>query len=287
MKRVINYAIILSLGIILGCSVMFFIKTDGIAWLYNKKVETTNFSNSKSTKENNKSTVSNDNNSTSNDVKKENSSEASNNVANKENNNNNSTVTNTVKKANGIDIGEKRVLNINQQIQKVWHYCAPTTVSMILSSRNINVDQFQLAKEMGTYEPFGTHNKDAIRILNKHMFGYETPQKNQAGYRLEHVSNVDSNTIKVFSDRIKENIANGYPMYYTFDVSKVYPGKKGEHNVIGTGYALKPNSEEIALLYYIDPSPNAQDATYGGLKVITPEKLLSSMLTSEEPNYGW
>lgn len=76
-------------------------------------------------------------------------------------------------------------------------------------------------------------------------------------------------------------------MYYTFDVSKVYPGKTGEHNVIGIGYALAPNNEEIALLYYLDPSVNEQDATYGGLKVITPEKRLNAMLTCEEPNYAW
>lgn len=140
---------------------------------------------------------------------------------------------------------------------------------------------------MGTYDPFGTHNKDAIRILNKHVFGYEYPQVSQSGYRLEEVVSADKQAIKLLRQRVKDNIKNGYPMYYTFDVSKVYPGKTGEHNVIGIGYALAPNNEEIALLYYLAPSVNEQDASYGALKVITPEKLLNAMLTCEEPNYAW
>ena len=60
-------------------------------------------------------------------------------------------------------------LNVTPQVQKVWYYCAPTSVSMILSYRGVYVDQFTLAKEMGTYEPFGTHNKDAIRVINKNL----------------------------------------------------------------------------------------------------------------------
>ena len=76
-------------------------------------------------------------------------------------------------------------LNVTPQVQKVSSYCAPTSVSMILSYRGVYVDQFTLAKEMGTYEPFGTHNKDAIRVLNKYMFGYEFPATGQGGYRLE------------------------------------------------------------------------------------------------------
>ncbi|MBU0279255.1 MULTISPECIES: C39 family peptidase [unclassified Gemella] len=187
----------------------------------------------------------------------------------------------------GVKIGKKFVLDVNQQIQKEWYYCAPTTVSMILSAKDKDVDQYTLAKEMGTYEPFGTHNKDAIRILNKYMFGYEYPADNQSGYRLESVSLVNEEVLATFKKRLKKNIEDGYPMYYTFDMSKVYEGRQGEHNVVGIGYALTPDESDIALLYYIDPSYKVQDATYGGLKVITPEQLLTAMLTCEEPNYAW
>lgn len=217
---------------------------------------------------------------------------------NQKNEVNNSSTTNSIKEKEvtnpnekkivleGIPITSKKVLNVVGQIQKERVYCAPTAVSMMLSALGKNVDQYTLAKDMGTYEPFGTHNKDAIRILNKYLFGYEYPQENQNGYRLETVNVVDNNTLKLFKERVKKNIDDGYPMYYTMDVSKVYPGLRGEHNVIGTGYALDEKGE-LAILYYIDPSPAVQDKNYGGLRVITPEKLLTSMLTCEERNYAW
>lgn len=57
-------------------------------------------------------------------------------------------------------------------------------MSMILSTQGKFVSQRQLAQEMGTYVPFGTHNKDSIRVLNQHLFGYSVPKDGQAGYRL-------------------------------------------------------------------------------------------------------
>lgn len=71
--------------------------------------------------------------------------------------------------------GTRHILKVDQQIQQAWNTCAPTTVSMMLSAKGITVSQEQLAKEMGTDESFGTHNADAIRVLNKYLFGYETP----------------------------------------------------------------------------------------------------------------
>ena len=180
-------------------------------------------------------------------------------------------------------------LNVTPQVQKVWYYCAPTSVSMILSYRGVYVDQFTLAKEMGTYEPFGTHNKDAIRVLNKYMFGYEFPVTGQAGYRLEAVvgGTQSAQEILLFKQRLKKNIKDGYPMYLTMDVSKIYPGLKGEHNVTAIGYIETEDGSDIKYVYYLDPAPKVQDSVYGGLKIETPEKLLNSMLTCEEPNYAW
>lgn len=180
----------------------------------------------------------------------------------------------------------KRQLSVLPQIQEKAHYCVPATVSMILSSRGISVSQDQLAQAMGTYLPFGTHNRDGIRVLNRYLFGYETPSDGQAGYRLETVTDV-AQQLPAFKDRLVKNIADGYPMYYTLDLSKVYTGLFGEHNVIGVGYALTADETDIALIYYIDPLAEVQDPTQKGLKVMTPEQLLTAIVSCQEPHYAW
>lgn len=181
------------------------------------------------------------------------------------------------------------MLEVPQQVQRAWNTCAPTAVSMMLSIRGISVSQEQLAAEMGTDEDFGTHNADAIRILNKHLFGYETPTGNQAGYRLATVTDASTSSqdMKLFKERLVQNIKDGYPMYYTIDNSVMYLGKAGEHNLIGIGYVSTPDGKDVAYVYYIDPSYTAQDSTYGGLKMVTPEELLRAMVPCIEPNYGW
>lgn len=186
-------------------------------------------------------------------------------------------------------LARKKMLPVNAQLQEVWYYCAPTTVSMMLASRGMLVNQYQLAKEMGTYEPYGTHNRDAIRILNRHLFGYEQPADGQAGYRLATVMDASHNSedMRLFKERVRKDIDDGYPLYYTFMVEQMYPGKKGEHNVIGIGYELTADGQDVSAIYYLDPSPSVQDATYGGLKKVTPEEMLSAMVTAGEPNYAW
>lgn len=185
--------------------------------------------------------------------------------------------------------GIKYLLDVKHQVQRAWNTCAPTTVSMILSSQGIEVSQEVLAEEMGTDTSFGTHNADAIRVLNRYLFGYDIPVGDQAGYRLATVTTADPNSeqMRLFKEHLKQNIADGYPLYYTFDTAKVYPGSKGEHNVIGIGYQLSEDGTDIAYIYYIDPSYTKQDATYGGLKKITPIELFEAMLTCVEPNYAW
>ncbi|KHD44642.1 hypothetical protein NC01_07075 [Streptococcus uberis] len=76
-------------------------------------------------------------------------------------------------------------------------------------------------------------------------------------------------------------------MYYTFEVSKIYPGKNGEHNVIGIGYQLSKDGKDVEYIYYHDPSYAVIDSTYGGLKKVTLAELLQAMLTCVEPNYAW
>ena len=183
----------------------------------------------------------------------------------------------------------RKLLPIPLKLQEEWYFCAPATVHMMLASRGVSVSQHQLAKEMGTYNPYGTHNRDAIRVLNQNLFGYPEPSGNQAGYRLATVTDArpDSEDIRLFKERVRKDIDDGYPLYYTFNVAQLYPGKSGEHNVIGVGYELTADGKDISAIYYLDPDTHVQDPTYGGLKKLTPEELLAAMATCGEKNYAW
>ena len=151
--------------------------------------------------------------------------------------------------------GIRKLLPIPLKLQEEWYFCAPATVHMMLASQGVSVSQHQLAKEMGTYNPYGTHNRDAVRVLNQHLFGYPEPSGNQAGYRLATVtdSRPDSEDVRLFKERVRKDIDDGYPLYYTFNVAQIYPGKSGEHNVIGVGYELTADGKDIAAIYYLDP----------------------------------
>ena len=183
----------------------------------------------------------------------------------------------------------RKLLPIPLKLQEEWYFCAPATVHMMLASRGVSVSQHQLAKEMGTFEPYGTHNRNAIRVLNQNLFGYPEPSGNQAGYRLVTVTDArpDSEDIRLFKERVRKDIDDGYPLYYTFNVAQIYPGKSGEHNVIGVGYELTADGKDISAIYYLDPDTHVQDPTYGGLKKLTPEELLAAMVTCGEKNYAW
>ena len=188
-----------------------------------------------------------------------------------------------------VNQGIRKLLPIPLKLQEEWYFCAPATVHMMLASRGVSVSQHQLAKEMGTYNPYGTHNRDAIRVLNQNLFGYPEPSGNQAGYRLVTVTDArpDSEDIRLFKERLRKDIDDGYPLYYTFNVAQIYPGKSGEHNVIGVGYELTADGKDISAVYYLDPDTHVQDPTYGGLKKLTPEELLAAMATCGEKNYAW
>lgn len=185
--------------------------------------------------------------------------------------------------------GIRKLLPISLKLQEEWYFCAPATVHMMLASRGVSVSQHQLAKEMGTYNPYGTHNRDAIRVLNQNLFGYPEPSGNQAGYRLVTVTDArpGSEDIRLFKERVRKDIDDGYPLYYTFNVAQIYPGKSGEHNVIGVGYELTADGKDISAIYYLDPDTHVQDPNYGGLKKLTPEELLAAMVTCGEKNYAW
>lgn len=183
----------------------------------------------------------------------------------------------------------RKRLEVPMQIQRAWNTCAPTSVSMILAYRGVQASQEELARVMGTDETFGTHNVNAIRVLNQYLFGYAEVPEGQAGYHLATVTSSASNSedMRLFKERLRKNIDDGYPLYYTIDNASIYPGHKGEHNVVGTGYELSADGSDVLAVYYIDPSYTVQDPVYGGLKKVTPEELLTAMCACQEPNYAW
>ena len=183
----------------------------------------------------------------------------------------------------------RKRLEVPMQIQRAWNTCAPTSVSMILAYRGVQASQEELARAMGTDETFGTHNVNAIRVLNQYLFGYAEVPAGQAGYHLATVTSSAPNSedMRLFKERLRKNIDDGYPLYYTIDNASIYPGHKGEHNVVGTGYELSADGSDLLAVYYIDPSYTVQDPVYGGLKKVTPEELLAAMCACQEPNYAW
>lgn len=52
----------------------------------------------------------------------------------------------SIENLHGVAIGARYKLNIKPQLQQKWYFCAPTTVSMMLSARNIVADQTILAQ---------------------------------------------------------------------------------------------------------------------------------------------
>lgn len=194
-------------------------------------------------------------------------------------------------RVNGINIDKKYMLPVKTQAQQKWFWCAPTTVSMILGSRGVNVSQSQLASEMGAYEPFGAHNKDAVRVLNRYLFGYETLENGQSGYRLEKITSSSGEELRRFKDRVIKNTKDGYPLYLTVDLSKLYPGRSNpaEHNVVGAGYISTPDDRDVTLLYIVDPYSKFHDSANGWLKIFKPEEVLEAAISSSvtEPYYAW
>ena len=141
----------------------------------------------------------------------------------------------------------RKRLEVPMQIQRAWNTCSSTSVSMILAYMGVQASQEELARAMGTDETFGTHNVNAIRVLNQYLFGYAEVPAGQAGYHLATVTSsaLNSEDMRLFKERLRKNIDDGYPLYYTIDNASIYPGHKGEHNVVGTGYELSADGSDV------------------------------------------
>ncbi len=125
----------------------------------------------------------------------------------------------------------------------------------------VNSFQRQLAQEMGTYVPFGTHNKDAICVLNQHLFGYSSLK--EGSHRLS--SRMQVQILK------RQTIQGARSQKYWWWLSNVtlYPFqnlslKNGEHNVIGIDRGIDPRRE--GYFSHLFRLMTQQDPVYGGLK---------------------
>lgn len=174
-------------------------------------------------------------------------------------------------------MGHSYLISTPQIYQANEFYCAPTAVNMMLASQGIAADQWQLAKEMGTGT--GTYLPDAVRVLNRYMYGYEAPNAYQAGYRMERAVNTAA-SFQLFKQRVMQNIKDGLPLYYSIDAGHLYGQVPMAHAVAGIGYIATPDGRDIAYLYIADSSFAGQGTYMNGAKVVTPEALFAAMTAS-------
>ena len=189
---------------------------------------------------------------------------------------------------NGIAIGDKVKISLPQSLQETNYYCGPACLQMILANFGIQVSQSELAKQIKTDSITGSEYEDMARVLNSYLFA--DVDLSRSGYRVQTHTRSDekASALVQFESRVRKNIDDGYPSVIAIDLNKIYPQlPSANHVVVCNGYIKKFNSQEIAFYYIIDPYDKVQDATYGGLKVVTPQELIDAIIDNVEPAYIW
>lgn len=181
------------------------------------------------------------------------------------------------------DIGRYRYLGIRPQVQQTTFWCSPATSSMLLSSYGIDHTQSRLSVLMDTKLPFGTHNQNAIKVINNILSLYNIPKK----YNLVTVKKDDKLDYDKFKDDFYMAINRGNPVYLTLDLTKISDTRKGEHNVLGIGYVLDKKNDKIKYVIIYDPSTVVVNSTYGSLRIMSVNTLLDSLSMCIEPNYAY
>ncbi len=181
------------------------------------------------------------------------------------------------------DIGRYRYLGISPQVQETTFWCAPATSSMLLSFYGVDYSQTKLSTLMDTKLPFGTHNQNAITVINN-ILNLNNVEKN---YNLVTVKNGDTLDYDKFKSDFYMAINKGNPVYLTLDLTKISDTRKGEHNVLGIGYVMDKNNENIKYIIMYDPSSVVFNSTYGSLRIMKVNTLLDSLSMSIEPNYAY
>lgn len=186
---------------------------------------------------------------------------------------------------NNYNIGKYKFLKINQQIQKTLYWCAPAAASMLLENSGIIVQQEKLASLMNSKLPFGTHNNVAIEVIND-QFNLHNQSKRYKLMNLGHDGNY-LNAVYLFKKHYIDNINKNYPVYLTLNLSLISDTRVAEHNVLGIGYVLNKDNNDLAYIIFIDPSPTPYNKMYGSLRIISLEKFLKSIRNASEPNYAY
>lgn len=189
---------------------------------------------------------------------------------------------------NGVAIGDKVKISLPQSLQETNYYCGPACLQMILANFGIQVSQSELAKQIKTDPITGSEYEDMVRVLNAYLFS--NVDLSHSGYRVQTHKRSDekASALVQFESRVRKNIDDGYPSVIAIDLNKIYPQlPSANHVVVCNGYIKKFNSEEIAFYYIVDPYDKVQDATHGGLKVVTPQELIDAIIDNVEPAYIW
>lgn len=181
----------------------------------------------------------------------------------------------------GVPVGVEKRLAFEPVLQEEQYWCVPATVQMILRTQGLDAKQAQLAEEMHWIPGYGVHNADGVGVLNEKLFGVRNPAPGAAGYRIQRVADASAETVQLLKQRVRKNIDEGYPMYYTFELRHLV-ADHGEHNVIGCGYVLTPDGTDIAFLVYYDSY-----LAHPGFFYVRPTTAVESMLACGEPEYAW
>lgn len=186
---------------------------------------------------------------------------------------------------NNHDLGQYKFLKINQQIQKTLYWCSPATASMLLENLGIIVKQEKLASLMKSQLPNGTHNSQAIEVINEQL-SLHNQFKRYKLMSLAHDGNY-LNAEHLFKKNYINSINQNYPVYLTLNLSIISDTRVSEHNVLGIGYVLNKNNDDIAYIIFVDPSPTPWNKMYGSLRIISLESFLKSISNASEPNYAY
>ena len=182
----------------------------------------------------------------------------------------------------------KVLLNLTTSVQETNYWCVPASMQMVLRYKGIDVSQADLAMQVNAKPATGTEYVDMQRVLNRYLFGSETVGLSDPGYHIQTLSRYDADPqiAADFSRRLLTDIATDDPLFAAVDVHTLYPTlPEANHMVVVIGYRLRDGSNDIDLVYFMDPSYLVQDATYGGLKTAPFDEFIAAIVNNDEPAY--
>lgn len=181
--------------------------------------------------------------------------------------------------------GIKKRINLPTQVSSDD---AAASAAMLLSSRGIRLSPDEVRAGV---DATGLESQQAgiARFINEKVFHRPDIAPDGSGYRwAPYDSNPDNrhDNFKLFFYRLKQDIAEGYPLLLHVDSSLLYPGATGDRYVTCTGY-FEDTTGAIAYLYFLDPSAQVQDSRWAGLKYIPLDEMLNAMGSIPHGGYLW